>query len=526
MLIRINDFKGEIPRRLARLLPDNYAQSAVNSRLEDGAIGPMRSNQLVNTFLLSAKSIYLHNGTWMGWNGYVRAAPGPVATDRLYVAGDGVPKMYADAVWYNLALPAPINPPTLQALTAPDPDTKETIVYAYTFVTAYGEESAPSESASVEWSSGVIRLSALEVPPVGRNITKLRLYRSETSALGVTDLYFIAEITPDNSWDHDIALWPTMEAIATADFTTPSDALQGLTTLPNGMMVGFDGKALYFCEPYQPHAWPAKYDLFTDYNIVAIVAFGSSFAVLTEGTPYIGQGTHPDNVSLQKIEQNLPCLDPHGVVDLGYAAAYPSTEGLVTITATGAQVVTKPLFTREQWQGLLVGNSMVAGRYEGRYVFSFAGAHKTSSAKTGIIDLSGTQPYFMVHNTQADSYFTDVESGKLYLLKTGTLQVHEWDALDQTTFQQMTWRSKVFDLPSPHTFSCAKVEGSLTNDPETFACDIIADGAVIHTITEINSAVRVPTGWWERIEFEIRGDVAVSAISLATSMDELAQGAA
>ncbi|MGL1400235.1 hypothetical protein ACSTI4_24935, partial [Vibrio parahaemolyticus] len=76
-------------------------------------------------------------------------------------------------------------------------------------------------------------------------------------------------------------------------YNPPPAGLRGLTAMPNGMMAAFDGKDLYFCEPYLPHAWPASYTLTTDFPIVGLGAFGTSLVVMTTGNLYLVSGTAP-----------------------------------------------------------------------------------------------------------------------------------------------------------------------------------------------------------------------------------------
>ena len=46
-----------------------------------------------------------------------------------------------------------------------------------------------------------------------------------------------------------------------------------IINLPNGMMVGFSGNNICFCEPFFPHAWPIRYRLTTNFDIVSLGAF-------------------------------------------------------------------------------------------------------------------------------------------------------------------------------------------------------------------------------------------------------------
>ena len=100
--IKITGFIGEQPRIIPRLMPETAAQSAVNTRLDDGGLTPMRRAALIDTGDADWQTIYRHQGEWLGWEDIVNVAPGPVAQDRLYVTGDGVPKLIVGEDEYDL----------------------------------------------------------------------------------------------------------------------------------------------------------------------------------------------------------------------------------------------------------------------------------------------------------------------------------------------------------------------------------------------------------------------------------------
>ncbi|WP_417724562.1 hypothetical protein [Salipiger sp.] len=523
MRIAVTDFKGVAPKRNARLLPDQFAQTAVNTRLDDGAIGPANAPVLEEALGAPAATIYrLEDETWLTWPSVVNVVPGPIAADRLYTTGGGVPRLIVDETTYNLAVPRPTTAPTtvLQSGTV-NAETSEQVLFAYTWLTEYEEESEPSPlSTPLEWSAGcVVRLSDIPAPPAGRAIDRVRIYRSSTSATGISDLYYVDEIALATTYDHDADLAPLQDVAVSKDFTAPVDTLAGIISMPNGMMAAFSGRTIYFCEPYLPHTWPAKYSLVVDFDIVALAAFGSFLAILTEGTPYRAQGTHPDNMSMEQIEENLPCVSLRSVVDFGYAAIYASTEGLVRITSTGAEVISRPLISRAQWEAVDPA-SIVASRYNGRYWFSFGGTLNGRTDKGAMIDLTGEQPFLIETNAHAIGAFHDIREGRLFYLFNSTT-IQEWEPEGGDPMIQ-SWRSKVFVTPHPVNFSAIMVEGIANVDPGTFSADIYADGDLKHTITAMNVAERLPSGFRAtRWEVEVTTDATIEAITIAESMGEL-----
>ncbi len=576
-ILKITGFSGEIPRLVPRLLPEAAAQYAANARLESGGLAPYRKPKFITRISSIAagliKTIYRHDDTWMAWDKPVYCAPGPVAADRLYVMGDGAPKMIVGGATYPLAVPRPT-----AALSASVSGTGTgdvyTRLYVYTFVTDFGEESEPCPvSNQVNWQSGqTVTLSGFQAPPAGRNITKQRIYRSQTSLSG-TDLYFIAERAASASnFVDNIPLGQQNDPVPSLEWNAPPDDLTGLIALPNGMMAAFRGKELWFCEPWRPHAWPEKYVLTMDYDIVALGAYGTTIVVATTGQPYIVSGASPDTMVQEKLELNLPCINPRGLVDLGYAIAYPSHDGLVVVSSSGARVVTDQLMTRDYW--LKTGpERFVAGQFFGRYIASYAYVDHEGRPQEGsfIIDLTGQEAF--MHRTvyKADATWYSVTDGKLYLCM--GQDIYEWDALDSEN-EILTWRSKPFVVPRPTNFGVILVEGSTVKTPEEeqaeeaarqaaaaynasifnkpsiggelagaaigayaingddllrltserfVSVSVIADGRHVATVSRLNRTARLPSGFLAQTwEVEVSSNADVAQVTLAGTGAELA----
>lgn len=562
MRLNLANFKGRVPRVHPRLLPENFAQVARNTRLDDGTISPIRTTRADYAFGAPVASIYRDGITWLGFSGLVDVRAGPVAQDRLYYTGDGAPKMRVAGTVYGLALAAPTAAPTLTTLSIVDAATDETILYCYTNVTGFGEESAPSPTTAMQWSAGVIvRITGFTPAPADRNVTARRIYRSQTSTSGVTDLYFVAEIAVAvTTYDHNLATAPMNEVLPSLDYDVPRDTLRGLVSLPNGIMAAFDGKELFFSEPFVPHAWPSKYSLTTDAAIVGLAVFGSTLAVLTTLNPYLVQGTHPDSMVMERVDANMPCLSRRGIVDIGYAALYPSTEGLALVGAGRSEIVTKGMFTLDQWRALSP-ETIVAENYDGRYIFTFTtsqfdtfvgGTHNSVGADTlglgthlpfgaaipaydfgtfdsafgeqrvGMIDVSGANPFFQDFDLATPSaMFLDAAAGRLYMLVGGT-NVQEWDAEDSPPAIQR-WRSRLYSMTFPSSFGAILVQ---TDDPvispSVLTCRVYADGQLIHSFGVVNEPERLPGDFLaSRWEIEIESNIGVSAIVLASTMEEL-----
>lgn len=498
--IKLIGFSGEVPRVQPRQLPEAGAQYALDCRLEDGSLVPVNQPRFVYDLgglgLPEINTIYRHNGSWLAWQNAVNVAPGPVATDRLYYTGDGVPKMRVGASIYDLKLTAP-TVALSGSLSGVGTGDITTILYVYTRVTEFGEESEPSPASNeINWQSGQsVTLTGFAAAPAGRGFTKQRIYRSQTSASG-TGFYLIAERADSaSSYVDSVSLSAINDPLPSIDYNQPPDDLEGLISLPNGMMAAFSPstKSLCFCEPYLPHAWPEKYRLSLDYDPVALGAFGTSVVIATSGTPYIAQGTAPENMVMERIETNLPCINARSMVDLGYAVAYASHDGLVVVASGTARVVTDSIMTRQQWQSINPG-IMVCSQYNGRYFASYEYLDENGSPALGTlaIDLTGAQPFLLRYSITSDASFYDVEDGVLYVL-IGS-EVYEFDSLS-TTPTAMTWRSKLFVLPRPDNFGAIYVDGGDRLTPQ----EISEQEALIEQIAAENEALYYADGYVQYI---------------------------
>jgi hypothetical protein len=463
MPIRLTAFTGEVPRVIPRLLPESAAQQALDVRLEDGDLRPIRKKKIEFTDpglpTSGPATIYKFLEEWLFWNSFVNAAPGPVATDRLYYTGDGTPKMYTGGNEYEMKIVAPPTKLT-GVVTGVGSGEAETRLYVYTNVSEFGEESEPSPiSDPIIWEPGqTVTLSGFVTAMGDRTATFQRIYRSQTSLSGDTTLYFIDERAADTA-DYVDTIDPSLiqEPLPSLDWNQPPDNLSGLISLPNGMMAAFSGKKLYFCEPYIPHAWPEKYVLTFEHDLVALGAFGNTVQVTTKGLPYVVQGSAPENMVSERLELNLPCINAAGAVDLGYTFAYPTHEGLVVASSGGAAVGTKKLFTKPSWLRL-DPSTFVAGQYDGRYMASYEYTDASNNTFSGsiIIDLTGSQPFLIRSQEKAIAFFYEEESGKLFFLKDDQ-NIYEWDPVDQT-YTTMVWKSKEFIFNKPVKLGFIKIE--------------------------------------------------------------------
>jgi hypothetical protein len=576
--IVLQDFKGEQPRIPPRYLAPSAGQSSINTRLDNGALSPLRKSTRISTVAADVRkgwqTLVRHDGDWLGWDNVVHAVPGPVAQDRLYYTGDNAPKMRYDGTVYDLKMPRPSSALT-PALGGSGSGDVITRLYTYTWVSDFGEESEPAlASAGLDWQPGnTVTLSGFDAVPTGRNITKQRIYRSQTGQLG-TFFYLIDERAATNAnYVDTVAVDAFQEVLPSTDYNQPPDTMEGLIALPNGMMAAFNGRDILFCEPYQPHAWPEKYRLRADYEIMGLVSLADAVIVVTRGQPYLVRGSTPESMQMIEIEQDLPCINKRSIVDLGYSAAYASHEGLVIVDASGAfRLATAELYSRQDWNALNPA-LMVGVQWAGRYVaFYDRLTQQGIIERGGLLIQPGGQSFLDRTADFASAAWYDLTQSALYYVDASTGYIMRFDAGDR---DMAYWKSKVFVFPHPVNFAAAMVESEMTltdaekqaiadaraaaiainqpmiddgietgaiNEQEVNVYPVNGDGLVIvpsgdvpdvtmtiyadevffASVTDPNDVVRLPGGRTARKwEIEISTDAQIDRVAMATTVDEL-----
>lgn len=188
--ITFKAFRGEVPRTSGRLLTSNFASRAENVKLTSGRLDPIKGLQLAHTSLADEiRTIWRYRYTredatfddnWFVFPGDVDVAGSMIADDadgRVYYTSDRhEPRMttYAEAIsgsgpypdgWYALGIPLPSVAPSVSVTGGAAPVGDRS--YAYTFVTALGEESGPSPASTIVSGnlSGTWDLSNLQTAP-------------------------------------------------------------------------------------------------------------------------------------------------------------------------------------------------------------------------------------------------------------------------------------------------------------------------------------------------------------------------
>lgn len=499
--IKLEGFRGMIPRLSDRLLPPMAASVARNTKLLNGEIRgyrELRENaSFVGGGVSPVKKAFrvvdpdgVNPDAWLTFASrdvdILRSPLKNDTHDRYYWAGDGRPKMNTYARIENgdgpywLGVPTPTTAPTV----SPPAGTDEVRAYVYTFVSAYGEEGPPSPPTVATGNAGTWDLTNIDTTvnnPSNRNITHVNIYRT-VSGGNSSNFYYVDQIPLGTSYYSDSVATTDVAAnnlLESTGFIEPPSDLEGFVVMPTGYIVGWVGRRIVFSEPYRPHAYPAEYELSTEFPVVGMVVWGSTLIIGTESQPYFGQGTHPAAFTMRKFDAVEPCLSRAGMVATVAGAYYPSQNGLVLVNNSGARVATQDLVTREEWDAY--SPSSIFATQLGLQYIAFNSANggfifNPTEPDTKLVELEG---FIGVDGIETDSFTGDV------LVLANDIA---WD-WDPSVSDRLNWRwqSGQIQVPTPINLGAVRIQFDATAD-----ADVGADTKYSDYNTSLFSAV--PTG--------------------------------
>jgi hypothetical protein len=542
---KLQTFSGKAPRISARLLPEDMAQEAINTRLDSGRLDPWADNSSASITPVASYSITAGTKTlfkysdsaWIGSNEDLDIVRSPIAEDqheRIYVTGiggsSGYPRMSTSAIigngtYYKLGIPDPdpFDSVTLVGTTSNgDTETPITRGYVFTYVSYYGEEGAPSNSLVSQlvdvYSDQSVTVNFPSNPSGNHNLLKKRLYRTDPNGTFrfVADVALATDTFNDTVSDSNLG-----EAIPSASWTAPPDEvsaehkdgpLLGLVSMPNGFLAGFAGQTVCFSEAFQPHAFPDAYKLTIKSDVVALAPLNTGLIVLTKEKPALIQGLDPSSMSMIEIDSTLSCVSKRSVVDMGEYVMYASPDGLVMARDNGLSVATESILSRDQWQELSP-SSLIGFHWEGYYLGFYANG---TESKGFIFDPRGGKNSYVKLDFHATAGFNDLENDELYLVVGGSVVKFAGGAN-----LAMTWKSKKFYTQRPINPGVAKLECESYSPAPTFK--LFADGSLKHTQSVTSSSLfRLPGGYKSHeFEIQIEGSVAVNEVCVYESAGEI-----
>ena len=430
--VNVSLFRGMSRKITPRLLPEDMAVQVTNMDLDSGSLRPLKglstngiSTNTVNGAINGAtKSLFqARSGDWFRFQDLVSVMDSPIAEDaydRVYYSGQAggphITSTQAPTTSHFLGLPKPVasvgataNPQVSANL---DTETAVSRAYCTTFVTVRGEEGPPSDPTPILELRSDQAITLASGPASGsyvnqRNIAFYRVYRTDANGVfrQVVDISATAgglTVTADAVLDSALG-----EELVSQEWNAPPLNMLGLCSLSNGICAGFTEQTLCFSEAYLPHAWPTRYQLTTQNDIVAIRPLETGLLVMTKGKPYIVQGSDPAGMVMTELNVPYGIASAQSAVDIGGAVIYSSEDGLVLVSSSGASLLTESTFTSDQWMANHAPNSIKGFLWQGKYVGFHPRVGGTGGINGFILDPKGGKASFTalrLQNSSSDSY--------------------------------------------------------------------------------------------------------------------------
>ena len=388
--------------------------------------------------------------------------------------------------------------------------------------------------------------------PTSRTLTYVQAGANVTTTSATGTVYYdVSENQPadparywgDGSYNFvdDFNYRSLLTILESSEFDAPPEDLTGLTVIQNNIMVGFVGNDIYFSEPSKFHAWPNKYKISLEYNVVGMVALGSDLLVMTTGYPYAISGSDPSVLSVSRYSTNYPCLSASSIVQTDVGVMYATHEGLALASFTGGvQIVTAPAHSPDTWNLALDPPTIVGAFYDSMYFASHSTGsffYRRSQDGQSPGDFINFAPIFT-------STWFDPVGGFLYYTTGVDGDIVRWDDPTQPN-DDYVWKSKVFVSQEPFNMGAARVVADYagviippvwgTYDvawanadvawfvPEAPSFRLYADKALVASVDLLSSDVfRLPTGYkTDTYEIELTGTVRIRSVHMGETPTSL-----
>lgn len=395
----------------------------------------------------------------------------------------------------------------------------DTRFYIATYVTDWGEESAPSAvSVMMEVDQNDTVDVSVAPPPAGYGyITKFRLYRSnvgsETAAFQFCHEGSVSAVgpsAPNLTHSDGKASAELGEPCPTLTWLQPEVTMSGLVGLPNGIMAGHFGNTVAFSEPFVPYAWPIEYQLTVESPVVGLGVFGQTVFVGTTGSPYFISGSDSASMSALKLESSQACVSRRSIVALEGGVIYASPDGLCLADGSGVKLITRGMWNYKDWQALQPA-TIFASSHEGAYVFA-------CNCGTRVFILGdGKLTEVDVDELGVSALYSDKGTGTL-CSASGEFVVASFRGAGRRTGR---WKTPLITLPAQQPMAWAKVYGE-QNATLPATVRWYGDGELRHTMTftDLNPQ-RLPPGRWLEHEVEVESKARITRVVLASTLEEL-----
>lgn len=292
----------------------------------------------------------------------------------------------------------------------------------------------------------------LNTPRGAGGLSKNNLYRAGTSGGD-----FLLNDSPNaNTWLYTGQALQSVPIPPFGNYTESGagfdDFLSRTVYHPAQFAASFNGKTLWLSDVYRFHAWPEEYTIGFSEDIQAIASVGSTIVVFTDTKVYAMVGSNPAALAKYELSGNNPLLAIQGLAKIDQTLFWPSEDGMVACNGSSVEIITREIFTREQWSEFEPAQ-FAATTFENSVLLE----HASDSSKNLRLDIGE-----------------------------GIATCSRWTAKNGVS---AVWRTKVYRFDRPEIFDWVMVSATDTVD-----MTIYRDGSLVKTMTEIESDRMVSIG--------------------------------
>lgn len=245
----------------------------------------------------------------------------------------------------------------------------------------------------------------------------------------------------------------------------------------NQMMFGATTNELIVFEPAKPHAAPSLYRIPIPFEIVGIGVTGQTVVIATKGNPYLARGSSPLSLSTEKSDAEWPCVAKRSISAGPLGVLYATRSGLVLGNSNGFSLITRELYTWEQWR-MLSPETFVAAVHDDTYFASYSGL-TGQEPQVGIVMIPIVEKVqaALFADFRLDALRNDPSTGEMHVLFEN--DIYRWDDPDGTKLRG-TWISKEWLYAKPINMGAARVDADfLLSEAENAALEAAYDAALL-----------------------------------------------
>lgn len=462
--------------------PRNSLRQAINVVLRNGSLEPLKALGAAETTGLGAGTwawIWKLGSTWLGHTTARFAVEWESAYLAYVTVGATPPQWTNGTTTENLGIARPTTACTMAAGGAGN-ITQTGITYVYTYYTALGQESGPSEpSTAVTLTAQKASLTGILNGPAGT--AGKYVYR----VLNGTYLKVLTIADNTTTTGEDNLTRVQLEAcdpLLTEDYG-PAPNLEGLCVKARqGKLAGWIGNEWWDSAGGAPGAWSQDSFIFEE-PIVACTGTGPYWLVLTAARPYYISGDDWDNYARRPFTNTYGCSAARTLVECDGAFLWWSPRGIIRHVPGGGF---------DQLMVNAFDDTDIAG-------YSTSGMHASYVDGYYLLHHSGGT---LICDVQSGTVFTesDQTAGATYRANDGTLylasgnDVKEWaaGAANRTmTIQTAEWAAE--GLSDVFYIHGARVFGAGTFTPSWYR-----DGSLFSTPDPLSLSTRGKNFWAAR----------------------------